>query len=83
MKSYIWDLDDDPAGNVQHIADNDLTPDDVEAVLDDPTSTGVSRSSGRPCAWGYTPDGRYIIVVYDSIDENTIRVCTAYEVNEP
>ena len=42
-----------------------LTPEDVNAVLMDPDETGVSRSSGRPIAFGYTPDGRYICVVYE------------------
>jgi hypothetical protein len=26
----LWDADDDPNGNVQHIADNCLTKDDVQ-----------------------------------------------------
>ena len=34
---------------------------------DGPDETGVSRSSGRPIAFGYTPDGRYICVVYEEI----------------
>ena len=78
----LWDRDEDPAGNVQHIAENDLTKEDVEEVLAHPTSEGKSRSSGRSAAWGYTPDGRYIIVIYDEIDEDTIRPVTAYEVEE-
>ena len=28
--SIIWDPDDDPNGNVQHIAEHDLSIDDVE-----------------------------------------------------
>ena len=36
-----------------------------------------------PCAWGYTEDGRYIIAVYDELDELTILPVTAYEVPEP
>jgi hypothetical protein len=47
-----------------------------------PTSEETSRSSGLPAAWGYTPDGDYIMVVYDQIDADTIRVITAYEVRE-
>jgi uncharacterized DUF497 family protein len=83
FQSIIWDEDDDPLGNVQHIADHDLSIDDVEAVLTDPDSDGTSRSSGLPAVWGYCPDGRYIIVGYEQIDEDTIRVVTAYEVPEP
>lgn len=80
--TILWDPDDDPDGNVQHIADHGLSKEDVEWVLGDPTSTGHSRSSGLPAAWGYTPDDDYIIVVYEQIDANTIRVVTAYEVPE-
>jgi hypothetical protein len=31
----------------------------------------------------YTPGGRYIIVVYEEIDDRTIMPWTAYEVSEP
>jgi uncharacterized DUF497 family protein len=81
--SVFWDLDEDPTGNVQHIAENDLTKEDVEGVLANSSAEGKSRSSGRAAAWGYTADGRYIIVIYDEIDEDTIRPVTAYEVEEP
>lgn len=80
--SIIWNADDDPEGNVQHIADHGLSKEDVEWVLESPASEGTSRSSGLPAAWGYTPDGDYIIVVYAFIDADTIRVVTAYEVPE-
>jgi hypothetical protein len=53
-----------PGGNVEHVEQHDLTTDDVDYVLENPTSTGVSQSSGRPCVFGHTPDGRYIIVIY-------------------
>jgi uncharacterized DUF497 family protein len=79
----LWDEPDDPDGNVQHIAEHGLTMDDVEEVLSNPTSEGTSASTGRPCIWGYTLEGIYIIVVYEEIDQDTIRVVTAYEVPEP
>jgi hypothetical protein len=82
FNSIIWDSDDDPDGNVQHIAAHELSVEDVEWVLGAPESEGVSRSSGLPAAWGYTPDGDFIIVVYQQIDPDTIRVVTAYEVPE-
>ena len=78
----IWDDPDDPDGNVQHIAEHGLTIEDVEEVLSNTTSEGTSASTGRPCAWGYTLEGIYIIVVYEEIDPDTIRVVTAYEVPE-
>lgn len=82
FQSIFWDPDDDPMGNVQHIAAHDLTIEDVEWVLGSPASEGTSRSSGLPAAWGHTPAGDYIIVVYEQIDADTIRVVTAYEVPE-
>jgi uncharacterized DUF497 family protein len=81
--SIIWDEDDDPGGNVQHIAEHDLAIDDVEAVLAEPTTEGKSKSTGLPAAWGYVPDGRFIIVVFEEVDDETVRVVTAYEVPEP
>jgi len=43
----------------------------------------VSQSTGRPCVWGYTLESVYIIVVYEEVDADTIRVVTAYDVPEP
>jgi len=37
----IWDLDDDPEGNVQQIAEHGLTKEDVESVLRDPDARGL------------------------------------------
>lgn len=79
----LWDDPDDPYGNVEHIAQHELTVDDVEHVLAEPESEATSRSSGLPVAWGYVQDGRYILVVYEGVAEDTIRVITAYEVPEP
>jgi len=80
--SFFWDDERDPEGNVELIAEHDLTISDVEHVLKCPTEEGRSRSSELPAAWGHTPDGRFIIVVYEEVAENTIRVLTAYEVPE-
>jgi uncharacterized DUF497 family protein len=80
-KQIIWN--EEPEGNIEHIQEHGLTVEDVETVLAHPTSESVSRSSGMPCVFGYTPDGTHIIVVYESIDEDTISPVTAYEVPEP
>jgi uncharacterized DUF497 family protein len=79
----LWDDPSDPHGNVQHIDDHGLSIEDVESVIDYPTSTGISRSTGRPCIWGTTSDDKYIIVVYEEVDADTIRVVTAYETRQP
>ena len=80
MPSYdiIWNPE--PGGNVEHIAEHDLTPDDVEAVLWHPVAHDISRSSGRPMVYGFTPDGRYIVVVYENIGQDMLYPVTAYEV---
>jgi uncharacterized DUF497 family protein len=82
-----WDDEDDPAGNVWHIASAGLTPDEVEDVLraPDPDSS-VSRSSRRLAVFGRTGTGKYIIVVYEITREGgvtVIRPRTAYEVPPP
>jgi hypothetical protein len=73
---------EDADGNVAHIAANGLTPEDVDAVLMNPDETGISRSSGRPIAFGFVPDGRYICVVYEVVDEFTLYPVTAFEIGE-
>lgn len=68
---------------VGHLAEHGVSQDDFEHVLCNPHSKGLSRSSGLPAIWGYTPDGRYIMVVYEEMDETTVLPVTAYEVSEP
>ena len=63
-------------------SEHGLTPEDVEAVICNPLEKTTSRSSGRPVATGYTPDGRLIFVVYEEIDECTVYPVTAYEAEE-
>ncbi len=76
----IWD--DEPGGNVEHIAEHGLSPDDVEEVLFSPVDHDTSRSSGLPIAFGFTPDGRYILVVYEKISDVMVYPVTAYDVEE-
>jgi uncharacterized DUF497 family protein len=63
-----------------HVNEHGISADDFMHVARNPIKTGYSRSSGLPAAWGYTPEGRFIIVVYDEIDELTLLPVTAYEV---
>jgi hypothetical protein len=79
----IWDEDDDPDGNVQHIAEHGLTVEDVEYVIQNSSSESRSRSTDRPCCFGYTASGDYIIVIYEQPDDDTIYPVTAFEVPEP
>lgn len=68
---------------MEHVEEHDLTIDDVEYVLENFALESTSRSSGRPCVFGDTPDGRYVIVVYEEVDADTIIPITAYEVDQP
>lgn len=48
-----WDEEDDPNGNVLHIALNGLVPEEVEDVLYDPSARDdTSRTTGRPVRFG-------------------------------
>jgi hypothetical protein len=68
---------------LEHLAEHGVSQDDFERVLCTPSSKGLSRLSGLPAAWGYTQDGRYVMVVYDELDDTTVLPVTAYEVPEP
>ena len=86
MIEVIWDLEDDPRGNVQHIAEHDVTPEEVEEVLNDRQSrTAHSASSGRPITFGWTAAGRYLAVVWELVEEDppVIYPVTAYPAPEP
>ena len=80
FRRIYWDLDDDPRGNVQHIAEHDVTKEEVEDVLALPQGIETSRSSGRFIAFGETTIGRLIAVVHDEIDKDAVYPVTAYEV---
>ena len=82
MRHYdvVWNPEAD--GNIAHIAEHHLTPDDVETVLSNPIAEDISRSSGRPLVFGFTSDGRFIVVVYEELDKQTIYPITAYEIEE-
>ena len=76
----IWN--EEPGGNIEHIAEHGLTPEDVEEVMFNPVDRDVSRSSGLPIVFGFTPEGRYIFVVYEQVDDVTVYPVTAYDVEE-
>ncbi len=78
----VWDLDEDPHGNVQHVAEHGLTKDDVVYVLNNPDRHGTSRSSGWPMVWGYTAADVYIAVVYEEIDDDRVYPVTAFVVED-
>lgn len=75
----IWEWDEED-GNVAHIAEHGVSPEDVAEVLENPIRHENSRTSGRAIVFGYTSDGRRIAVVYEQLDDTTLYPVTAYEV---
>jgi uncharacterized DUF497 family protein len=78
--SIVWDLDDDPDGNVHHCAEHGISKEEVEEVFQNATDKDMSRSSGRPVVFGDTRAGRRLMVVYEEIDSETVYPITAYDV---
>jgi len=68
---------------VGHLAEHGISQDDFEFVVCNPTSKGDSRSSGLPARWGYAPDGRYIVAVYEELDELTVRAKVTSHFSRP
>ena len=85
--SVIWDSDDDPRGNVQHIALHGVTQSEVEEVLDDHYEDYfLSREEPHnPITFGNTTTGKYIAVVFEVVeaDPPTVYPITAYEAPPP
>ena len=82
----VWDLENDPDGNVQHIAQHGIDQQEVQQVIFSALSnTTASRSSGHRITFGYTDEGRYLAVVWEHVadDPLTIYPITAYEAPEP
>jgi uncharacterized DUF497 family protein len=82
----LWDLEDDPDGNVRHLAEHGITVDEAESVLNDPRSRSArSRRTGRPQVFGWTHTGKLITVVWEegNDDPRMVYPVTAYEVPPP
>jgi len=50
--SIIWDLDDDPDGNVQHCNEHGVLKEEVEQEFANAMDADTSHSSGRPVIFG-------------------------------
>jgi uncharacterized DUF497 family protein len=82
----VWDLEDDPDGNVRHIAEHGVSIEEVEEVVSDPdNSTEVSRNSDRSITFGETSSGRYLAVVWETAQDEPLAIypITAYDAPRP
>lgn len=78
---YRWTGDED--GNIQHIAEHGLTPDDFEFVFENFEEETISNASGLPVRFGYTEDLRFILIVFEWIEKDLVVLpITADEVPE-
>jgi len=81
---FLWG--DAAGGNVEHVAEHGLTPDEVESAFNNIETETISRSTGRPAIFGRTLNGDVIFVVYelDNDDDGRefIYVHTAYFAEE-
>jgi hypothetical protein len=83
---FIWDLEDDPEGNVQHIAEHGVLQEEVEEVVKNHHQTAVaSRSSGLPATFGWTSTGKYLCIIFEYVEDDppAIRPVTAFEAPPP
>lgn len=80
MASYLFIWDDDEGGNVAHLADHDVTPEEAAYVVEHPVGQTTNRR-GEPVAFGYTRAGRHLAAAYWFVDESrtTVYVETAYD----
>ncbi len=79
---FIWDLPNDPRGNIQHIAEHGVTAEEAEEVVREGyVAAEASRSSGLPTAVGWTSTGKRLAVIFEVADPSqpTVYVLTAYE----
>ena len=76
-------LDYDEKGNVDHVALNGLTPDEVESAFDEIIRPTRSRSSGHPALFGRTYNGDTIFVVYEVVTLGGEDYCSVYTAYKP
>ena len=67
---------------VEHIVEHGVNQQEFEQTVSNPDRVGVSRSTGRPCCWGETAEGRHLFCVYEYLDHMTIIPVTAYSVSD-
>jgi uncharacterized DUF497 family protein len=66
----------------EHLAEHGVSVEDFEYVVCFPDAREESDSSENFIAKGYDRTGRWLVCVYDLIDEMTVLPVTAYEPTE-
>ncbi|MBX3444248.1 MAG: hypothetical protein KF774_17735 [Planctomyces sp.] len=66
----------------QHVADNDVTPEEFEDVVLNAGVMETSRKSGLPACSGHTQDGRLLFCVFRIEDDLWAIPVTAFEIGD-
>lgn len=74
---FVWTED-----NIQHLADNGVSPEQFEDVVLHANRRELSRTSGRPAARGYDDQGRLLFCVFEHLGGDAIYPVTAYEITD-
>ncbi len=64
---------------IEYLAEHDVSQDEFEQVVCDPIREECSRSTGRPIAFGFTSNGKYLACVFERFEDDTVIPVTAYE----
>ena len=67
---------------VEHIAEHDVTPDEVWGVCRDPFHLAHREGQKRYRLYGLTADGRYLFVVLEQVRGATYRPITARDMTD-
>ncbi len=77
IRSFKWDEE-----TIDHIANHNVTPEEVEEVAFDGSPYIRKGRHGRRYLYGKTIGGRYLFVVYTLIGEGRVQVITARDMDE-
>ncbi len=86
MITCIWDVPEDPDGNIQHIAEHDVSVEEVEEVVNNRRNNTIrGHSSGFPLTFGWTSSGKHTAVIWELVEDDPrrIRPITAYPTPPP
>lgn len=81
MPSYLFRWDDSEEGNLTHLAEHGVSPEEAAYVVEHAIGHATNRN-GDPIAFGYTRSRRHLAVCYWFMDDHatTVYVETAFDV---
>ncbi|HAG10082.1 MAG TPA: hypothetical protein DCK76_01510 [Desulfotomaculum sp.] len=82
VEGFEWDPAHQPKGNIRHIANHNVFPDEAEEIFELPEEVLIRKTrQGYRIAYGRSNAGRYLLVVFIIKPGNIIRVITARDMN--